>query len=533
MACQSTRRMRPIATRMASSLRRRDALLTSLVLGLLAYSWMFSAVSVPNERSRAYLTMALWDHGSLTIDEPVRRFGRVYDLASFGGHFFTDKAPGASLLLVPIYAAARLLHPSRAVDVIEVIDLGRTWLMLPCALAGFWLLRSLSRALSISEPALDVSSLGFSLASAMLHYGGALYGHALVAVALLAALRCHAAAGSFGQPCSPGRRRLWLAAVGGWAGLCGLCEYQAVILAALLVVPLLVRRSGWLQDMLSFAAGAAPFALALLWYDAHAFGSPFALGYQHLVATSLQDLHGEGYLGATYPHPRALLGLLFSLHRGLFPTAPLLGLGLLALLPGWRFMPRTLWLTSVLSVAYLLLIVASSSVWFGGWSYGPRLLVPGFGMLAIAAGFGLDRLTATSWQVLGRTAVLFGMLINVSVAATFPELPEVFLKPLPDSILPLLEAGFVAPNLACKLSALGWPNLLPLCTLLAIAAGFVAFRGIGLKPALLSLALAGGALLGMGGAAPSISPLEQQRWLRQVQAWHSAENRCVSAPTST
>jgi hypothetical protein len=518
---------------MASSLRRHDALLAGLVLALLAYSWMFSGVSVPNERSRAYLTMALWDHGSVNIDEPVRRFGRVYDLASFGGHFFTDKAPGASLLLVPIYAAARSFTPTRVLSVVDVIDLGRTWLMLPCALAGFLLLRSLLRALAIAEPALDVSSMGFSVGSAMLHYGGAFYGHVLVAVALLAGLRCTAAAGSFDRLRSGirsgGRRRFWLAAAGGWAGLAGLCEYQAVVLALLLGVPLLSRRSGWLQDALCFIAGAAPFALALLWYDAHAFGSPLSLGYQHLVASSLQDLHGAGYLGATYPHPRALWGLLFSLHRGLFPSAPLLGCGLIALVPGWRWLPRGLWFCALLSLAYLLLIVASSSVWFGGWSYGPRLLVPGFGYLAIAAAYGLDRLKAMHWQVLGRTAVLLGMVVNVFVSATFPELPEVFLKPLPDSVLPLMEAGLVAPNLACKLSPLGWLNLLPVCALLAIGAGFVAIRGLNLKCALLSAALAGAVMLAMGVASPSIPAPEQQRWLRQVQAWRGVETRCGHA----
>src|SRR5688572_7278335 len=75
----------------------REAGLAALVLFVSSYAWMFSRVSVPNERTRAYLTMAIVDHGSFAVDEPLRRFGSVYDLAQFGGHYFTDKAPGASL----------------------------------------------------------------------------------------------------------------------------------------------------------------------------------------------------------------------------------------------------------------------------------------------------------------------------------------------------------------------------------------------------------------------------------------------------
>src|SRR5262245_57034982 len=84
------------------SLDRRTlgALLCGLGLCQLAYSWMYSAISVPNERTRMYLTVALVDHGTFAIDAPLQRFGRVYDLARFGGHYYTDKAPGASLLAV-------------------------------------------------------------------------------------------------------------------------------------------------------------------------------------------------------------------------------------------------------------------------------------------------------------------------------------------------------------------------------------------------------------------------------------------------
>ena len=109
----------------------RELGLVLLVLFVTSYAWMFSRVSVPNERTRVYLTMALVDHGTLAIDAPLRRFGSVYDLAQFRGRYFTDKAPGTSFLAVPIYAFVRLWSEPNDWDIVELCNLFRTWLILP------------------------------------------------------------------------------------------------------------------------------------------------------------------------------------------------------------------------------------------------------------------------------------------------------------------------------------------------------------------------------------------------------------------
>jgi hypothetical protein len=516
--------------------RTRDALLCALVLLQLAYSWMYSQISVPNERTRVYLTLAIVDDGTLAIDGPVRRFGAVYDLANFRGHYFTDKAPGASLLAVPVYAVARLLKPAAAFSAVDVINLVRTYLMLPIGLLGFVLLRSLLRSLRISEPTLDVSSLSFSLGSALLHYGAAFYSHAIVAVLALATLRCLSwvgmlSASGVSQPRSSQRRRTFgLLAAGACAGACGLTEYQAVPLAALLGLPLVLGPStSRLRDLTWFALGAAPFAAALLAYNALAFGAAFALSYQHLVGAGLQDLHGEGLVGATYPHWSALVGLLIDQHRGLLITAPFLGLGLVGLVRPTPLMPRALWITLSCSIAYFLLIVASSSVWYGGWSFGPRLLVPVMGLLAVAAAFAMEGWRANPFaQGVFRTAAVLGVLYQQAVSATFPELPPEFRRPLPDAVLPLLRVGAAAPNLVCKLLPLGPGNWIPLAVLVAYTVALLVRRGLAGQPRVaLGSLIAALSLFGLLALLPpSIDSQQQLRWLRQVRAWRADEQRC-------
>ena len=520
--------------------RTREALLCGLVLCQLAYSWMYSAISVPNERTRSYLTIAIVDHGTFAIDEPLRRFGRVYDLANFAGHYYTDKAPGASLLAVPIYALARIAKPAAAFSIVDVINLARTYLMLPIGLLGFIVLRSLLRALRVSESSNDVCSIGFSLGSPMLHYSGAFYSHAIVAVFALLALWCLAWAGVLpgtrgADVCSPGRRMLGVLAAGACAGVCGLAEYQAVVLAGLLGLPILFhRRRSWLRDLALFGAGAVPFAAVLLAYNARAFGGAFALSYQHLVGDSLQELHGYGLAGATHPHWGALVGLLFSQHRGVVFSAPLPALGLLALLTGYRSLPRALWITFSVSVAYFVLIVASSSVWYGGWGFGPRLLIPVFGPLAIAAACLLDALRGQAFvQVLARAAVVFGVIYQDVLNITFSELPPEFTRPLVDSALPLLHVGLAAPNLACKLVALGPGNWWTLAPLLGCTVAIVVGLGSGMRArtgwlaSASALALAAAVFMTLAAASPSGGAGAPERWLRQVRVWQSGEQRCA------
>jgi hypothetical protein len=530
------------------------------VLVVTSYAWMFSRVSVPNERTRAYLTVALVDHGTLRIDEPLRRFGRIYDLAHFDGHFFTDKAPGSSLLAVPIYALVRIATKPGDWDIVELCNLFRTWLMLPFGLAGFLLLRSLLRALGVSAGAIRVSSLAFSLGSPVLHYSNAFYGHVPVAVLVLAALRCLAGAGLIaprdpaahgGSAPQPGlaaasgnsrwRSSAVLAGAGACTGLAGLIEYQAIVLGAVLALPILFSpRRRILLNLAAYGLGGLPFAIALLTYNASAFGGPFQLSYEHLLAPSLQELHGFGLAGATWPTIDVLHLMLTSDHRGLLTTAPFLAFGLIALPLSLRRLGAALWIAALLGVAYFVLIVSSSSVWYGGWSFGLRLLIPVFGLLAIGAAVGFDAIARIPGaQTLVRATALFSVLYHQLVNVTFPELPPEFERPLADAVVPMLRSGLVAPNLGCKLIGLTAESLLPLCLALAVVVGCIAWpdpkdllparvvkvhwRALQAAVTVIAACLA---LSVVWRAEPSRPERERVRWVKMAQGWSATETRC-------
>ncbi len=518
----------------ASGTLRRDAALSLLVLAVLAYTRMFFGVSVPNERSRIYLAVALVDHGTVSIDEPVRRWGPIYDWATREGRYYTDKAPGSSLLGAAAYGAARLVTSADAWTIDGLLRLMRLAVMLPVGLLGFLVLRRLLRRLGVGEPAVDAVSLAWILGSSAFHLSTAYLGHQIVAVALLAAVTLLLDAEAL--PAGAGRAAvaLRLLGAGAAAGVAGITEYQSAIPCALVglcaVAGPLRRRP---LRLALFCAGAHPFAAALLAYNAAAFGGPFQLSYHFLVDKKLQELHGKGIGGVTVPQAAYAWGALFSLHRGIFSTSPLY----LLVLPGlpllWR-RSRRLTLLVGLSFAYYLAFVSSTEIWYAGWGFGPRLLVPVMGLALLPIALVAERGAASlGVRALVLGFALFGVLYHQAVHVVFPEMPERMENPLFDLVLPAFRGDVLSPSLVSALTgAYGRATALPLAVVsLALGAYLAArlVRGLSLDAKLtVGLAALGVCLplvTAIAAVGPSTSAEAQGNFVKWMKAMAAEERR--------
>jgi len=75
----------------------------------LCFVYFFPSPVGPNEAAHLDLTRAIVDHGSFTIDA---YHANTEDVALYHGHYYVNKAPGQSLLGVPIYFAFKaMFHP--------------------------------------------------------------------------------------------------------------------------------------------------------------------------------------------------------------------------------------------------------------------------------------------------------------------------------------------------------------------------------------------------------------------------------------
>ena len=331
----------------------------------------FPRIHSANELPRVYLVRAIVEDGTVAIDSGVKAWGPTADVSPSGGHQYSNKAPGSSLLAVPAYAVAKAVaSPGLA---------GSLWVcrvfagILP-ALAFLWLLWGFLDRFAPDPAIRRLVVIAYALGSMAMTYSLLFYSHQLGAV-------CVGSAWILALDVADGRRGgNAMVAAGALAGAALLVDYQAVFAAVPVAVLVVVRIRHWpradLAKMISAAIlGAAVPVMALLVYHDIAFGSPFRTGYD--ASESFAVYHQQGFLGITTLRSEAFWGSLFRPDNGLFALAPWLLLALPGAVVLWRRGERGdrgIVITSSAVVVIYVLFVSSINFWRGGWGVGPRYI---------------------------------------------------------------------------------------------------------------------------------------------------------------
>ncbi|MBX6313049.1 MAG: hypothetical protein IRY99_09070 [Isosphaeraceae bacterium] len=452
-----------------------------------------------NTASRLMLTYALVDRGTIALnglEEQTR------DIALVRGRYYTDKLPGFSLLAVPPYALAKWVlrlpdHPLNRPGFSHwPADYWVTLLTsgLLTALTGA-LLSALAADLGCGPRRSALVGLAYGLATPAYVYATLSYGHQATACALLASFALLRRGG--------GSRRAVLlrcGLAGALAAAAAVIELQVGPAAAILglyLLALVASRQRPADGLATFALGALVPTLVLLGYNVLAFGSPWDMGYFHERITDFSQVHSaENPLGLRRPAFAIIPALLWGRYRGLFFYAPIV----LLALPGWIVLARRRrWGEALVSLAICLavfLVNLSYPHWTGGWSTGPRLLVPllPFAMLPVAAMLALGGRAATAAALVLALAGGALMLLFQGVGG---RVPQDILDPLREAVWPLWRGApiprfWVGPRFDAHLLSWLWPEairrlppeyqwlpFLPLVALQAvlIAAMLVALRG--------------------------------------------------------
>lgn len=466
--------------------RRRRKLLMILVVACHLYPFpYYEDLNNPNEHVRLYMTMAMVEGGTFAIDEPTRRYGWVNDRAEHGGHLYAGKAPGASFLGVPVYAAASWIadllgHP---LDRRAAVRLLRLFAVTLPGLVFLVFFRRFLDELDGPPWLRDALFLAYALGSMAYAYNLMFAGHQLAAAALTGALIAYYRAG---KRLEEGEEPPTLTcALGGLLlGAAPAMEYPAAIGAAIvaLYAVVLLRRRPWLLAA-ALAPALLPAALVAAFHTA-AFGSPLAFPYDSIENPAFQRLLAEGWQGATYPHLDRLATMLLAPSFGLlFFTPPLVlaPLGWVVQARRWRELPPSrrhlIWVLPAVALA-LILYLASSALWRAGWAVGPRYIASVVPFLVLAAqvgGAALVRRYGPKASAPLATAVLLALLHGGTSGALYPHQPEPFDNPVYDLNLRLIELGF-APHHALEwLGLRGYMALLPLGLAAFVAALALSF----------------------------------------------------------
>lgn len=410
----------------------RDLWLLFLLLGTHLYLGNeFRAFANPNVHSRVYLTLAIADHGAFAIDRCIERYGPVQDIAVCGGHTFSDKPPGHSVILAPIAWIIRNTFGADADARTMAIWLRTFGISIPAALfwyftRGYWIAQAGDRRLGLSV------LLAGALGTNFFIYSTQLFSHALAGILIFLALR------DATEQSIPRAARC-----GFFLAVALTIDY--IVAPAVLVLTLIamfVRRRYLIRAGGAMLATSLPIALCWMAYNRACFDSLVRFSYLHHADAQYRPLIERGWLGMYPPRLSGILGLTVLPPHGLFILSPFLAIAPI----GWCRMrsaadQRGPAAACTMTFLATLIFAATLVDWRGGWSVSARYLAPTVPllMIGVAAAVRAHGTRASRWFL--RAFAAIGIIQVTVIALTFPDCAPIFRNPPYDLAIPLLRAG--------------------------------------------------------------------------------------------
>ena len=340
------------------------------------------------DASRLCLSRALV-HFRITVDDCN---GLQIDRASHGGHLYSDKAPGMSVLELPAAEAVRLPPPVEWASEGEL----RLWAprVLSSGLAFVLCVFLVGRIAEGLKPGFGgLTAVAFGLGTLVAPFAASGFDH--VPVAAL----------GFGAFVLAWSRRPLLAGLA--AGIAVLFEYEAAVLA--LVVGGYAALAGG-RALGRYLCGLVPGCVLLGAYDWLAFGAPWRPSYRY-VANQYTSDQSRGFFGIGAPSLHAIHEVLVG-YEGLLVISPVLVAAAAGLVPfARRYTAEAIVCAAVAAV--FLVIDFGYFLPYGGLSPGPRILIPSLPFLALGLPFAFARFPRTT-TLLAAASILATTALDLS-----------------------------------------------------------------------------------------------------------------------
>lgn len=338
----------------------------------------------PNPVSRALPVLTFSQNRTLQIDKYANE---TIDKSKVGEHFYSDKAPLPTMLLIPVYEFMKLAHLDQANEATgknfpvyiwrpNGLNDGRELTfteIIPALIAGSLLVGSIPFAgilllscSALNKPGWRISPVLLVMfafyGSFIFVYSGTFFNHVFAGFLLLISYIKLKEGGYLLS--------------GFFLGLAFLSEYTVFVAAPIWLVLIFINHRSW-KHALHFVLGLAPSVIAVMIYNWRIAGSPFTALNAYHAHDTYQKL--SRFYGLSLPSLDAIWGLSFSGTMGIFIFAPVL------FIIGFLFIRRIISDKSSVEVVkanpltwfsiLFFFAIASFFTWWGGWSYGPRYLV--------------------------------------------------------------------------------------------------------------------------------------------------------------
>lgn len=404
---------------------------------------IFTQFIGPNESSHLDLIRSIVDEGRFEIDS---YHNNTMDKRFFNGHYYSKKAPGLSLLAIPIYMVVKPFLRFIPEDLVKEYP-PHIYLR-----NGIYIVSYTIRPYDIYVavfPTIFISGL-LSALTVLLVYRISLYftsnehyrlviaityGIGTIAFYYATVFFSHAAATFFGFCCFylifEMRKKLkdysFLAGVVG--GLAVITEYPTLII--ILGCWILILFTKDIKKIISFSIGFLLILSLLFVYNYIAFGNALALPYEYSTILRTDAFHGikKTYLSEQsqiiiqkYNYPlinimslSIITKLLFYPYRGLFIYNPILIISIIGLFFMYRAYKKE---TILIALFFTMFLIYNSNIiipW-GGSCFGPRHLLPVLPFLMIPLAFSFERFNFRIISIF----VILSIIINI-IGMQIPE----------------------------------------------------------------------------------------------------------------
>lgn len=432
----------------------------------------FPEIRSANELPRVYLVQAMADDGVFHIDRYLDPKHPLADVSPANKHAYSNKAPGSSMIVVPIYWVISKIHGPPSFQF-------TMWLsrVVSGVIPAILFLALLARFLARFAPDPHIRRIvlvAYAFGSMAMCYSLLFIAHQLSAVCVGAAWIIAL------EACSGERTTRAFFAAGVLAGCGPLVDYQTAFALVPLGIHILfalrggvLRRlpnGGMLRPIVLLAIGAAIPIAILLAYHAACFGSPLRTGYD--ASKTFAVYHQEGFLGITKLRSAAFWGTTVLPHYGLFSLSPWLLLAFPGFVTLWRRGMRDIAIVCATVLVVFVLFITSINFWRGGWSVGPRYITVALPFLLPPIAAQLDA-WRPRWVAIAISVglMLVGITIFTLATATFPYWPELFDNPFHELTLRLLRERLVAPNLGTWIGLPALVSLIPIAVIIGALLG--------------------------------------------------------------
>lgn len=345
-----------------------------LILGCLFFSSFYVDIwHTPNPVSRALPVLTFQEKGTLEIS----KYAEIsMDKSKVGDRYYSDKAPLPTFLTIPAYELLAYLGidqwkyedhrfkkaPKWYKKLSLIIFIGSLLTAcIPFALMVFLSIR-LSKTNHLFKPTLIILSF---FGTYLWIYSGTFFNHILSGLFIVLSLYF-----AFNH------KKIFLS--GFFVSCAFMTEYTLGLFVVLIPLLLLLNRRK-LGEFIYFGLGLLPLLLVFLIYNYQITQDAFTFVFYHTNYEDFSKGIKQNY-GFALPSFESIYGLLLSPYMGLLLFFPPL---IFWIAKWWKTKKTELFKNDVfISFLALFILIASYFIWWGGYSWGPRYLIPAACILA-------------------------------------------------------------------------------------------------------------------------------------------------------